>query len=121
MLEKIDVLRARLGVSYREAREALEAAGGDVVEALVLLEERRRRTRAVELAEGLRELLRRACRTRLRIKKGEQTVLEVPGLWGALAGLGMLASSELALLGAAATVVGMANRYTLELAREPET
>ena len=41
-LEKIDLIRARLGVSYKEAREALEKADGDVVQALVNLEEQGR-------------------------------------------------------------------------------
>ena len=38
LLEKIDVIRDRMDVSYKEAKEALEKAGGDPVEALVLLE-----------------------------------------------------------------------------------
>ena len=37
-LEQIDAIRQRTGTGYREAREALEAAGGNLVEALVLLE-----------------------------------------------------------------------------------
>ncbi|MBK5252453.1 MAG: DUF4342 domain-containing protein [Peptostreptococcaceae bacterium] len=37
-LEQIDFLRARANVSYKEAKEALEQAEGDMVEALVMLE-----------------------------------------------------------------------------------
>jgi len=37
-LEQIDFLRERANVSYREAKEALEETGGDIVEALVMLE-----------------------------------------------------------------------------------
>ena len=37
MLEKIDAIRERMDVGYKEAREALEQAGGDLVEALVLI------------------------------------------------------------------------------------
>lgn len=38
-LEKVDLLRNRADVSYKEAKEALEKSGGDVVEALAYLGE----------------------------------------------------------------------------------
>ena len=38
MLNKIDVLRERTDISYEEARQALEAHGGSVVDALIALE-----------------------------------------------------------------------------------
>ena len=37
-LEKIERLRERAGVSYEEARDALDAAGDDLLDAIVLLE-----------------------------------------------------------------------------------
>jgi hypothetical protein len=39
-LEQIDLIRQRTGAGYKEAREVLEAAGGRIVDALVLLEGR---------------------------------------------------------------------------------
>ncbi len=39
-LDKIDLLKERANVSYREAKEALEANDGDLVEALIYLEEK---------------------------------------------------------------------------------
>ena len=41
-LEKIDLIRARLGVGYKEAKEALDDAEGDVVQALIRLEQKNR-------------------------------------------------------------------------------
>ncbi len=38
-LSDVDLLRERMGVGYRNARDALEAADGNVVDALVWLEE----------------------------------------------------------------------------------
>jgi hypothetical protein len=38
-LEQIDLLRKRANVSYKEAKEALEKCGGNIVEALAYLEE----------------------------------------------------------------------------------
>lgn len=37
-LEQIDLIRQRTGTGYKEAREALEAAGGNLVDALVMME-----------------------------------------------------------------------------------
>ena len=39
-LEAIDAVRERTGASYKEAKDALEQAGGSIVDAIVLLEER---------------------------------------------------------------------------------
>ncbi len=39
MLEKVERLRERADVSYEEAREALEQTGGDLLDAMVLLEQ----------------------------------------------------------------------------------
>lgn len=41
-LEKADILRERLQASYEECREALEAAGGDILGALAWIERSRR-------------------------------------------------------------------------------
>jgi len=38
-LEKIELVKDRTGVSYKEAKEALEAANGSVVDAIVAIEE----------------------------------------------------------------------------------
>ena len=39
-LEQVEQLRARADVSYEEARDALEQSGGDLLDALILLERR---------------------------------------------------------------------------------
>ena len=39
-LEKVDQVRERTGVSYGEAKSALEISNGDVLNAIILLEEK---------------------------------------------------------------------------------
>ena len=120
-LEKLDILRKRFNVSYREAKEVLESAGGDLVEALLLLEEQSNGPvgeigeRASELWGQVKDAWQRAQGTRLRIKDGERTILEVPAPMGALGVLGALASSELAVLAAVGAVTAMAKKYTIEV------
>ncbi|MBC7324362.1 MAG: DUF4342 domain-containing protein [Moorella sp. (in: Bacteria)] len=123
-LEKIDQLRERLGLSYREAKEALERAGGDVLEALVQYEESTREGVQKELAswsgklvERIRSILRQGNVTRIKVKKDGKTVAEIPATVGALGVLGILASSELAILAGLSTVAALFNRYTLEVER----
>ncbi len=38
-LEKIELVKDRTGVNYREAKEALEEANGSVVDAIINIEE----------------------------------------------------------------------------------
>jgi len=126
-LEKIDILRARLGVGYKEAREALDAAGGDVVQALINLEEKRRnfgerfQAKGRDMVGNLREFMHRGRDYRIKVKKGGKTVLDFPASVGALGVIGALASSEIAVLGVLGTVAAMANKYTLEFERAGDT
>jgi len=126
-LEKIEVLRSRLGVSYREAKQALDAHNGDLVAALVDLEERQGRL-SVRLEACGREMLERARGwlshgnlTRVKLKKGDETVLEFPATVG-MAGLAaMLFSAPLAVAGALGAVAALANDYRLEVERPPRS
>ncbi|MEW6727691.1 MAG: DUF4342 domain-containing protein [Bacillota bacterium] len=113
-LEKIDVLRARLGIGYREAKEALDEAGGDVIKALIKAEEKYGRTRD-EMTARIKEWARRGGRSRLRVKKGDKTVMEIPAVVGAAGVLGTLASSQLAVLGLVGLLTAMTRNYTLEI------
>lgn len=122
-LEKIDILRARLGVGYKEAKAALDAAGGDVVQALVNLEEKGRnfgerfQARGQEMLGQFKGLLHKGKEYRIKVKQGDKTVFEVPASVGALGVLGALASSEIAVLGALGTMAAMSKKYTLEFER----
>lgn len=122
-LEKIDILRARLGVSYKEAKEVLEEAGGDVVQALILLEERGKglsgkiEEEAKEVLDRIKTLLRKGRQYKIKVKKGDATVAELPVAVGVLGVLGALASSEIAFLSVLGTAAAMAGKYTLEIER----
>lgn len=119
-IEKIDQIRSRMDVGYREAREALEAAGGDVVKALINLEERKNtfsgkiHHRGHEFIGQLKGILHKSQETRIKVKQGDRTVFEIPASLGAVGLLGVLASSELAILGALGTVAAMTKNYSLE-------
>ena len=74
-LEKIDVIRERLGVTYKEAKEALDRAGGDVVQALINLEDAHRKwddaleEKGRQLIEYIKEIIRKGNVTGLNLRK----------------------------------------------------
>ncbi|MBF7082632.1 DUF4342 domain-containing protein [Desulfallas sp. Bu1-1] len=126
-LEKIDAIRTRTGISYREAKKALDDAGGDVIQALINLEEKEQQfteklqSKGQDVLENIKLLLQRGQETRIKVKHGDRTVFEVPASVGAVGLLAALASSELAVLGALGTVAAMAKKYTLEIERRDKT
>jgi len=112
LLEKVDLIRERMNVSYLEARQALEQADGNVVEALVLLEKNNLDARAAKKAEQdhkmdefvvkgndlvakVNDLLRQGNITRIKVLHEDNVLFEVPLTFGAAA---VLVLPQLALL-----------------------
>lgn len=123
-LDKIEIIRERLGVSYKAAKEALDQAGGDVVAAIINLEEKgtgiegQTGLRREKLLSQIRSILRKGNVTKIKVKKGDRVVMEIPATIGALGILGMLASAEFAILAGLGTVAAMLNDYTLEIEKK---
>lgn len=126
LLEKIDVIRGRIDVSYRDAKEALEKTGGDLVATLVLLEEEREKwteklqNKGEEVLVHIKGFLEKSGATKIRLKKEGRTLFEFPAAAGVLGLIGMLVSAELAVLGAMGTVAALLNKCTLEIERQEE-
>ncbi|GAB6158091.1 DUF4342 domain-containing protein [Desulfotomaculum varum] len=126
-LEKIDLLRARLGVSYKEAKEALDAADGDVVQALIKLEEKNRnwseklQGKSNEMIGQVKALVEKGQKTKIKIKKDDNTVVEFPATLGALGVLGAMASTPVLIVGALGTIAGLANNYRLEFSEQSDS
>lgn len=124
-LVKLDTIRERLDVSYQEAREALEHANGDVVEAIVWLEGKGEAGEEELLAEDpgrewrFKHWVQKGLTTKIRVKRRDQTVTEVPAVVGAAGVAGMVASPFLALVVGLGSVAAMMGDYSLEL-KTPE-
>lgn len=114
-LEKIDILRERVGIGYGEAKQLLDACDGDVVEALVLYEERQAETDPkARLVASLERLVHQGNVTRLRIRKGEKTYLEIPVTAGVI---GAALAPQLFVIAGLACLVG---RCTVEFQRNED-
>ncbi|HHY06659.1 MAG TPA: DUF4342 domain-containing protein [Clostridia bacterium] len=122
-LEKIDLLRERLGITYREAKDALLQTDGDVVQALINLEKSKERwddkleEKGQEIIEYVKEIIKKGNVTKVRLKKKDKVVLEIPATVGALGIGGMLLSPILTALGVVGTVAAVVKDYTLEVVR----
>ena len=83
-IESIDMLRNRANISYRQARELLEKTGGDLVEALIYLEENKESIidnfseRGRDIFVQARGLAGRLHRTKVKVKVKDKTLLEMP-------------------------------------------
>ena len=103
-LEKIELVRDRTGVTYKEAKEALEAAGGNVVDAIIAIEDTidcsdRNSTKAKKdaLIKRMKELFDKGNVSKIVVTRDDHTLLNIPlnvGIvgtviapWGMIAGV----------------------------------
>ena len=85
-LEKIELVKDRTGVTYAEAKKALEDADGSVVDAIIAIEEsvnagEKKRDfgeKGKSLFESLKELVKKGNVSRIQVKKNDEIVLNVP-------------------------------------------
>ena len=84
-LEKIELVKDRTGVSYAEAKEALEKADGSVVDAIILIEEQiditpktKAGDQASHVVEKIKELIRKGNVSKIKIKKGDEIIMNIP-------------------------------------------
>ncbi len=126
-LAKIDRIRQRINVTYKEAKEALDQADGDVVRAIIYLEEKEQQWDQQLHAQGsklfaqIKQIFQTGNVTKIRLKRDDETVVEIPATLGALGVIGALASTELAILAGIGTVTAVAKKYKLEIVRPDGT
>lgn len=90
-LEKVDQVKERTGVSYGEAKAALEMCNGDVLEAIIYLEKNltiinnAEEDQSENVGESieefklwLKELIKKGNVSRIKIKKDETELVDVP-------------------------------------------
>ena len=103
-LEKIELVKDRTCVSYKEAKDALEAADGSVVDAIIAIEEtvdekptRKVNAAANETVEKIKELVKKGNISKITISREGEVLLNLPlnaGIlgaivapWGVIAGI----------------------------------
>jgi molybdenum-dependent DNA-binding transcriptional regulator ModE len=84
-LEKIELVKDRTGVSYKEAKEALEAANGSVVDAIINIEETinmsgrgKLNDQGAKLVEAIKAAVKKGNVTKVIVKKNDEIILNLP-------------------------------------------
>lgn len=85
-LQKIDDILKRTTTDYSTAKKALEDANGDVLEAIILIENKNKNksyssnisNKGDQLLEQIKKLLSKGNATKLTIKKNNETILNLP-------------------------------------------
>ncbi len=84
-LEKIELIKDRTGVSYKEAKEALEKSEGSVVDAIIAIEESiDEKTslnfgkKSAEILEKIKAIIKKGNVSKIVVKKDGEIILNVP-------------------------------------------
>lgn len=103
-LEKIELVKDRTGVTYKEAKEALEAAEGNVVDAIIAIEETIDQKPAAKLGEQkealiakMKEAVKKGNISKILVTRDGETLVNIPltvgvlgtvvAPWGMIAGI----------------------------------
>ena len=122
-LEKIDIIRERTGATYSLSKEALEVSEGDVVEALIYLEKntiskkQELYSTTEEFVDWIKDLVSKGNVNRIRVKKDEKVVIDVPVNAGVATGIvGLVYAPLLAILGVG-TLAAVFIDFTIEITK----
>ena len=108
-LEKIELVKDRTGVSYKEAKEALEKTEGNVVDAIIYIEETidtkskfKFGNEKNDVLEKLKEFVKKGNVSKIIFKKDDEVILNIPVNAGVI---GFALAPWAAIAGTAAALV----------------
>lgn len=118
-LEKIELVKDRTGVNYKEAKDALIKADGSVVDAIIMIEDEidlapksKAGDQASHLIDRLKQLIKKGNVSRIVVKKDEEVILNIP------VNLGIVGAVWVFWPTLAATVVALGMKCTIELIKD---
>ena len=120
-LEKIDIIRERTGVSYAEAKKALEFCEGNVVDTLIYIEENMESKESKiystldEFMQWLKDLINKGNISRIKIRKEDKVLVDVPVNAGIAAGVIAAIWPPLIAIGLATAVL---TKVTIEITKD---
>lgn len=121
-LEKIELVKDRTGVSYAEAKEALESANGSVVDAIISIEEsidhkegKSIGKQGTAVLDSLKALVQKGNVSKIVVKRDDEVILNIPVNAGIL---GTIIAPWGAVIG---VVAAFGFKCTIEVIREDGT
>lgn len=119
-LEKIDLIRSRTGLGYAAAKEILEKNNGNVIDTLIYIEQNQKSfTQNIadtsnELIDTVKDIIKKGNVTRIKIKKDNRIIIDIPVTAGVAAGAISLFYPSLLVVGA---VTAIFSKITIEVER----
>lgn len=118
-LEKIELVKDRTGVSYKEAKEALEKADGSVVDAIIAIEETidinsksKLGEQGSAVIEKVKEAIRKGNVSKITIKKDDEILLNLP------VNIGLVGTILFPWAVIASTIAAFGTKCTIELLKD---
>ncbi len=115
-LEKIELVKDRTGVGYKEAKEALEVNEGSVVDAIIYIEDNinassqgRIGTAAAGVVDNVKKLVKKGNVNKIVISKDGNTILNMP------INVGIIGTVLFPWAAIAATITALGTRCQVEL------
>lgn len=118
-LESVDKVIERTGVTYAEAKEALEHTDGEILDAIIYIENKNKKedkaTESIdEFKAWLKNLIRKGNISRIIIKKDDNVIVDVPVNAGIAVGVMSILMPALLAFGVLAAV---ATKITIEITK----
>lgn len=110
-LEKIDIIRQRFGISYEEAKKALEDNNNDLVDTLILMERNKKGFGEVfsekgnDLLDTVKDIIQKGNVSRIKIKKDNRVLVDIPVMVGIAAGALSIMYMPILAIGAITAIV----------------
>lgn len=118
-LEKIELVKDRTGVSYKEAKEALEASDGSVVDAIIQIEETmelKSKSKISEqsnvLVEKVKSAIKKGNVAKIIVRKGDDVMLNLP------VNVGIIGSVLAPWAAVAGVIAVFGTKCTIELVKD---
>lgn len=111
-LEMVDEVINRTGVDYKTAKEALELYEGDVLEAIIYLDNLKRTkenvksdftTKTNEIVDLLKDLVNKGIVTKILVERKGRVIMDIPVIAGGLAAFVFAPATVTAIIAAVAT------------------
>ena len=125
-LEKVDTVIDRTGVSYSEAKKALEENNGDVLAAIIYIEENiekdeceKEKSQTIEeFKSWIKGIIEKGDVTRIKIKKDDKELLDIPVNAGIAATVIAVMIPQIMAFG---VIVAVATKITIEITKQDGT
>lgn len=119
-LEKIELVKDRTGVGYKESKEALEKTEGNVVDAIILIEESideagksKMGAQGADMIEAIKEAIRKGNVSKITIKKKDgEVLLNLP------VSIGIIGTVLFPWAAVGATIAAFGTKCTIELVKD---